>query len=126
MPDAWIELDPKFSELCDCKPYGVSVRGQDLIVIRFDDRVSVLSGRCPHRGARLANAKVEGELLVCGSHGWDFRYEDGTSPSSPEDSLRQFVARIDREADSIWIDEADFERWAANHAEVFDPDELMI
>jgi len=126
MSESWIDLDANFSELNDRRPHGVSLRGQDLIVIRFDDRVSVLSGRCPHRGARLVNAKVEGELLVCGSHGWDFRYEDGVSPSSPEDSLRQFIARIDHETDSISIDEADFERWAASHEEIFDPDELMI
>jgi len=26
----------------------------------------------------------------------------------------------------VFIDEADFERWAATHTEVFDPDALMI
>jgi len=116
----------KFSELPDRKPHGVCIEGRDLIVIRFGEQVSVLSGRCPHRGARLAKATVEGDLLVCGSHGWDFRYEDGTSPSSPEDNLRSFEAQIDVDADKVWIDGDDFRRWSDAHEEVFDPDELMI
>ncbi len=127
MTDTWTRLDlAKYSDLVEREPHGVCVRGRDLILIRHGDQVSVLSGRCPHRGARLAEAKIDGDLLVCGSHGWDFRYQDGTSPSSPEDSLRQFAARIDLDEDAVWIDAVDFERWAQTHPEVFDPDELLI
>jgi len=114
----------KFSDLVDRTPHGVTVRGHDLVLIRFDEQVSVLSGRCPHRGARLSKASIEGDRLVCGSHGWDFHYRDGTSPACPEDNLRQFVATIDD--DTVTIDEADFEAWAKTHTETFDPDELMI
>lgn len=115
-----------YSSLPDRQPVSVTIDERDLIVIRFDDRVSVLSGRCPHRGARLANASVEGERLVCGSHGWDFRYSDGVSPESPEDSLECFVAHVDREADKVWIERTAFDRWAAASPEVFNPDELLI
>ncbi|NOY94251.1 MAG: Rieske (2Fe-2S) protein [Deltaproteobacteria bacterium] len=127
MSSEWIRLElAKYSELTELEPHGVCVQGRDLILIRHGDQVAVLSGRCPHRGARLAEAKIDGDLLVCGSHGWDFHYRDGTSPSNPEDNLRQFSARIDLDADVVWIDEADFERWAETYQEVFDPDELMI
>lgn len=115
-----------FSGLQDRQIVAVALRGRDLIVVRYGDEVSVLSGRCPHRGARLANATIEDERVVCGSHGWDFRYRDGVSPGSPDDRLRSFTAHIDHDADVVWIGEADFLRWHDASPEVFDPDELLI
>jgi len=64
MTDGWIRV-ASYSELPQRAPHGIALRGRDLIAIRFEDQVTVLSGRCPHRGARLANAKIEGDLLVC-------------------------------------------------------------
>ena len=43
----------------------------DLVVIRFDDRVSVLYGRCLHRGALMADGEVSGPNLICGLAGSD-------------------------------------------------------
>ena len=40
---------------------------------------SVLYGRCLHRGALLADGRIEGEDLICGVHGWDYRYKTGIS-----------------------------------------------
>jgi hypothetical protein len=34
--------------------------------------VSVFYGRCPHRGAMLADGFVSGKNLMCGVHFWDF------------------------------------------------------
>ncbi|MEK6253879.1 MAG: hypothetical protein N2B05_04195 [Gemmatimonadales bacterium] len=41
----------KWSELQDRQPAYALVENVDLVVIRFDDGVSVLYGRCLHRGA---------------------------------------------------------------------------
>ena len=40
----------KWSELEDRKPAYALVGNVDLVVVRFDDQVSVLYGRCQHRG----------------------------------------------------------------------------
>ena len=63
----------KWSELGDREPAYALVADVDLVVVRHDDAVSVLYGRCLHRGALMADARVEGENLVCGLHGWDYR-----------------------------------------------------
>ena len=41
------------------------------------DEVTVLYGRCLHRGALLADGRIQGEDLICGVHGWDYRYKTG-------------------------------------------------
>ena len=62
-----------WNQLKDRTPVYALVANVDLVIVRFDDRVSVLYGRCPHRGALLADGSVQGDNIICGVHGWDFR-----------------------------------------------------
>ena len=55
-----------WSDLADREPTYALVANVDLVVIRYDDNVSVLYGRCLHRGALLADGSIRGEDLVCG------------------------------------------------------------
>ena len=43
------------------------------------EKATVLYGRCLHRGALLADGRIQGEDLLCGVHGWDYRYKTGIS-----------------------------------------------
>lgn len=58
----------EWNELEDRKPAHALVAGVDLVVVRVDDGVSVLYGRCAHRGALMADGYVEDDSLVCGVH----------------------------------------------------------
>lgn len=71
-----------WSTLEDRRPAYALVANVDLVVIRHDDQVSVFYGRCLHRGALLSDAAVKGDDLVCGLHGWDYRYDTGVSSYS--------------------------------------------
>jgi nitrite reductase/ring-hydroxylating ferredoxin subunit len=69
----------QFSELADKQPTHALVESTDLVVIRYRDEVSVLYGRCLHRGALLADGHVDGHNLICGLHDWDYRIDAGVS-----------------------------------------------
>lgn len=64
-----------WDDLADREPLGAMVEGADVVVVRCDDDVSVLYGRCLHRGALMADGTISGDNLVCGVHGWDPRQE---------------------------------------------------
>ncbi len=68
-----------WSELNDREPAYALVARVDLVVIRYDDEVSVMYGRCHHPGALLAHGFIDGPNLICGVHYWDYRYESGVS-----------------------------------------------
>ena len=76
------ELDP-------AKPAQALVANVDLVIVRWpdEDEVSVLYGRCLHRGALLCDGEVRGEDLICGVHGWDYRFRTGVSAYTNEDGL---------------------------------------
>ncbi len=64
-------------QLKDREPHHALINGLDLVLLKYDDNVSVLYGRCLHRGALMSDGHVEGHNLICGVHGWDYRYDTG-------------------------------------------------
>ena len=114
-----------WSHLGDRSPAYALVAGVDLVVIRFDDQVSVMFGRCHHRGALLADGRVEGPNLICGVHGWDYRYDTGVSEYNNDEALHRFSAEIDVDEDVVWVDESEVETFAETHPQPFRRDEYL-
>lgn len=81
-------------QLTDRTPAAAFIDGVDLVVVRWDDQHSVLSGRCRHRGALLVDGRVEGPNLICGVHGWDYRMDTGVSTYDTSDRLRHFPSVV--------------------------------
>ena len=51
----------KLSALKDRDPTYALVGEVDLVVVRWDDEVSVMYGRCLHRGALMSDGYVDGK-----------------------------------------------------------------
>ena len=114
-----------WSELEDRAPAYALVAGVDLVVVRFDDQVSVLYGRCHHRGALLADGHIDGDNLICGVHGWDYRFDTGISEYNNDEALHQFSVTIDRDDDSVWVSTAEVEEFATANPQPFDRDAYL-
>lgn len=93
-----------FDDLADDRPHPVTVNGVDIVLVRRGSGVSALYGRCPHRGALLADGHVDGNLVVCGVHGWRYDSETGVSPVNPAVALTTFPAWVSDGA--VYLDEA--------------------
>jgi len=107
----------EWETLEDRKPFGALVEGVDLVIIRYDGRVSVLYGRCLHRGALLADGFIEGENLICGVHYWDYRYDTGVSEYKNDDVLHKFKAWI--EDGGVWVDADEVRAWEKDHPQPY-------
>jgi glutamate synthase domain-containing protein 2 len=110
----------KWSELEDRKPAYALVADVDLVVVRYDHQVSVLYGRCLHRGALMADGRVEGENLICGLHGWDYRCDSGVSAYNNDEALHKFYARVDADADAVLVDETEIRAWSEEFPQPYD------
>lgn len=108
-----------WSELSDREPTHARIESVDLVVIRHDDQVSVLYGRCLHRGVLLADGYVDGRNLICGVHGWDYRYDSGVSEYNNEEELESFTAWVDEEEDAVLVDAAEVADWAEDHPQPY-------
>jgi cytochrome P450/nitrite reductase/ring-hydroxylating ferredoxin subunit len=65
------------SDLRSDRPLGVSVGGDDLVLVRTPSGPRAYQDRCPHQGAMLSEGEIDGETLVCRNHRWRFRLQDG-------------------------------------------------
>ena len=106
-----------WSGLADREPAPALVGQVDLVVVRFDDDVSVLYGRCLHRGALLADGYVDGDNLICGVHLWDYRLSTGVSEYNNAEALTRFHAWVD--GDQVWVDADEIAAWEDKHPQPY-------
>ena len=107
-----------WDDLDDRSPSYACVEDVDLVVVRWDDAVSVLYGRCLHRGALLADGHVRGDDLVCGVHDWDYRLSTGVSAYNNAERLPTFEAWI--EDGVVYVDADEIAAWAKEHPQPYD------
>ena len=112
-----------WSELPDREPTDAQVAGVDLVVVRYDDEVSVLYGRCQHRGVLLSDGHIDGQNLICGVHGWDYRYDTGISEYDNSEQLEKFTAWIDKDDDAVYVDAAEIGAWNENNPNEYDEED---
>ena len=110
----------EWQELEDRSPAHALVANVDLVIVRFDDQVSVLYGRCLHRGALMSDGTVRGNDLICGVHNWDYEFQTGVSSYNPQERLHKFSSWI--EEGGVWVDEEEIAIWERSNPQPFDRD----
>ncbi|EDM42924.1 ferredoxin-dependent glutamate synthase [unidentified eubacterium SCB49] len=113
----------KVSELVNKEPVHALVNGLDLVVVKFDEDISVLYGRCLHRGALMSDGHVDGHNLICGVHGWDYRVDSGVSEYNNKEVLHKFSTKI--EGDNLLVDEFEIDAYLVNNPQPFNRDEYL-
>ncbi|REJ77450.1 MAG: glutamate synthase [Acidobacteria bacterium] len=110
-------------EIEDRKPAAALVENVDLVIIRFDGNISVLYGRCLHRGAMLADGYIEGRNLICGVHHWDYRYDTGVSEYNNDEVLTKFSSVV--HDGSIYVDATEIREYSRDHPQPFNREEYL-
>jgi len=113
----------KLSNLVDRTPSYALVANVDLVVIKYDDDVSVLYGRCAHRGALMSDGTIRGEDIVCGVHGWDYKFETGVSSYSNKERLPKFNTWL--ENDEVLVDKDEIAAWEKDNPQAYNRDEYQ-
>ncbi len=109
-----------YSELEEKKPLGKQVNGLDLVIIKYGSEVSVLYGRCLHRGALMADGHVDGDNIICGVHNWDYRIDTGVSEYNNKEALHKFHAEVSD--DTVYVDENEINEYLVKHPQPFNRD----
>ena len=104
-PVVIVELE----KLEDRQPAHAQVLGTDLVVIKYDEDISVLYGRCLHRGALLSDGHIRGHNLICGLHNWDYRMDSGVSEYAPNERLHKFIPAVSD--GKLYLDKKDVEEF---------------
>lgn len=69
--------------------------GRELgVFVMGSDQVFVIDNACPHAGGNLSAGEVEGGVLTCPWHQWQFHLATGVCVDSPAARARNYPARI--------------------------------
>lgn len=112
-----------YADLKNRKPQYALVGEVDLVVVRFDDEVSVFYGRCLHRGALMSDGFVRGNNLICGVHYWDYRLDSGVSEYNNSEALPKFQSWI--ENGQVLVDEDEINAWALENPQPFNRENYL-
>lgn len=66
-----------------------------------DSRVFATDLLCPHRGGPLDEGNVQGNVVVCPWHLWEFEIDSGRCTRFPEVRARMYETRI--ESDQVLV-----------------------
>jgi glutamate synthase domain-containing protein 2/nitrite reductase/ring-hydroxylating ferredoxin subunit len=120
-------IDPvllcSLNELLNKVPKHALVENTDLVIVRYDEEVSVLYGRCLHRGALMSDGRVEGDNIICGVHNWDYRIDTGVSEYNDKEVLYKFKSEV--KDGNLYVDRADIIAYEEIHPQPFDRDAYL-
>lgn len=113
-----------WSSLEDRQPTYQLVENTDLVVLRFDDQLSILYGRCLHRGALMADGFVDDQdNLICSLHKWDYRIDSGVSAYNNSEQLHAFNCSV--QEGWVYIDRADVIAFEELHPQPFNREQYL-
>ena len=79
----------------------VTVAGKEVAVFNVDGTFHAIDNECPHRGGPLGEGELEGCLLTCPWHAWQFDLRTGESVT---DDSRVAVYPCKVEGDQVLVE----------------------
>src|SRR5262245_38213341 len=83
------------AELVDGKIAFVTVDGAGVALFRRGDEIFAIGNECPHQGGSLCDGWVEGDIVTCPLHGWEFDLRSGACMTVPGESVPRYEVGIE-------------------------------
>ena len=67
----------KWDHILDGQGKTFTINGHQVAVFNIDGEIFAFDNECPHLGGSLGSGKLEGKLVTCPNHGWQYDVTDG-------------------------------------------------
>jgi nitrite reductase/ring-hydroxylating ferredoxin subunit len=91
---------PNFVEVCSVEDIWEGemqcfrVRDSAILLLKLDGRFRAYQGRCPHQGVALVEGDLDGAILTCRAHHWQFNALNGEGINPRKAYLERFSTEI--------------------------------
>ena len=94
MSELWAKV-AALSDLPKGKSMTVGAHGYAVALFNVDGEICATQDACPHEGVSLGmGGCLNGEIISCGYHHWDFNIKTGVSEDGFEDALWVFPVKV--------------------------------
>ena len=80
----------------------VEAGGREIALFCVGGQVSAMNHVCPHQGGPLAEGGLEGKVVTCPWHGWQFDVTTGVCTFN--DSIKQEIFKVKEEGEDIFVE----------------------
>ena len=74
---------------------AVYVAGRDIAVFNLGGEIVAIGNECPHASGSLGHGPLDGEIVICPMHGWEFDVRSGACMTVPGESVPRYPVRLD-------------------------------
>jgi NAD(P)H-dependent nitrite reductase small subunit len=92
----------KKSEIPEDTGKCVEVNGQEIALFKVDGKVCAVYQGCPHQGGPLSEGGIDGNIVTCPWHGWEFDVTTGVCTFN--DGIKQPVFKVKEEGDDVYVE----------------------
>ncbi|MGH9868282.1 MAG: Rieske (2Fe-2S) protein [Candidatus Polarisedimenticolia bacterium] len=85
----------RVEEVPEGKGKAVEVAGRPVALFNVGGTIHAVDGLCPHQGGPLADGLLEGDVVMCPWHFWQFDVVKGHAPDLPEATIQKFAVKVD-------------------------------
>jgi len=94
------------SELPSGTATMVGVNGREIALVSVGGRIHAVDNVCPHEGGPLADGTVQGGVLVCPLHHWEFDVTTGRCLNEPDECVRRYETKVENGQVLVQLDSA--------------------
>ena len=85
----------RVEDVPDGRGLCVQISGIDIGLFRVDGEIHAIENRCPHAGDPLSEGLLDGPIVVCPAHGWEFDVRTGFRPEDADGfPIPRFALRL--------------------------------
>ncbi len=71
------------------------VDDKSLAVFNVDGKFFVMDNTCVHRGGPLGEGDLEGDVVTCPWHGWEYNVKTGACTNNPDACVKIYDVTLD-------------------------------
>ena len=71
------------------------VNGKSLAVFNVEGSYFVIDNTCVHRGGPLGEGDLEGEVVTCPWHGWEYNVKTGACINNPSSCVKAYPVVVE-------------------------------
>jgi toluene monooxygenase system ferredoxin subunit len=81
-------------DLWDGELTGVQLGRRNIVLARVDGEIRAYEDRCPHLAGQLSQGDLDGRILTCANHLWEFDALTGTGTNPGHCQLTAFSTQV--------------------------------